>query len=54
MVQPIKIFIECVGIIMDIQVLLLIIHRRGALIMSANSRTRMVITLDVTRVEMRY
>jgi hypothetical protein len=55
-VQPIKIFVECVGVIMEIQVLLLIIDQRGVSIMSTYSLTRRVthLTLDDARVVMRY
>jgi hypothetical protein len=54
MVQPIMIFIEYVGIIMDFRVLLLVIDWRGISIMSAHSRTRRVthLTLIDARVEM--
>ena len=41
-VQPIKIFVECLGFILDILVPLLVIDRRGVSIMSARSRTRRV------------
>ena len=53
MVQLIKIFVECVGVIMDIQVLLMVIDRRGVSIMSAYFRTRRVahLTLVDARVE---
>ena len=51
-VQPIKIFVECVGVIMDILVPLMVIDWRGFLIMSARSRTRRVthLTFGTTRV----
>jgi hypothetical protein len=53
MVKPIKIFVECVGIIMYIQVPQLIIDRRGVLIMFADSRTCRVthLILNIARVE---
>jgi hypothetical protein len=38
-VKPIKVFVECVGIIMDIQVPLLVIDWRGVSIMSIDSQT---------------
>jgi len=39
MVQPIKIFVKYVGVIMDIQVPLMIIDRRDVSFMSACSQT---------------
>ena len=36
-VQPIKMFVECVGVIMDILVPLMVIDQRDVLIMSARS-----------------
>ena len=40
--KSIKIFVECVGVIKDIQVPLMIIDRIGVSIMSTYSRTRRV------------
>jgi hypothetical protein len=56
MVQPIKISIECVGIIMEIQVPLLIIDRRDVSIMSTESQTRNIthLTFNITIVAMGY
>src|SRR5664279_2030458 len=52
----IKIFVECVGAIMGIQVPLMVIDRRGVSIMSACSRTRRVthLTFVDARVVMGY
>ena len=47
-VQPIKIFVEYVGINMGIQVLLLVIDRRRVLVMSTLFSTRRVRTLKVS------
>ena len=44
-VQPIKIFVQCVGIIMDILVPLMVIDQRDVSIMSTCSRTRRVTPL---------
>src|SRR5664279_3971231 len=52
----IKIFVECVGAIMGIQVPLMVIDRRGVSIMSTHSRTRRVthLTFVDARVVMGY
>jgi hypothetical protein len=53
-VQPINVFVECVIVIIDIQVLLLIIDQRGCSIMSTCSQTCRVthLTFDDARVVM--
>ena len=55
-VQPIKIFVECVGVIMDILVPQMVIDRRGVSIMSASFANRRVTHLrfDVVLVDMEY
>ena len=46
-VQSIKIFVECVGVITDILVPLMVIDQRDVSIMSARSRTRRVTHLTL-------
>jgi hypothetical protein len=55
-VQSINIFVECVRVIMDFQVPLLIIDRSDISIMSAYPQTCKVIhlTFDIARIVMRY